>query len=84
MLISLQQAIRKPSVGLWVGLTTPKVTAGTLSFFIGQKEINLDSSFFFFLSFPGQLFVAMELWHMESLSYLHLARGPQGLYMAAE
>lgn len=37
-------------MGLWVGLTTPKVTAGTLSFFIGQKEINLDSSFFFYPS----------------------------------
>ena len=67
---------------LWVGLTALKVTAGTLSFFTGQKEINLDSRIFFF--FPGQLFVVVELWHMEILSYLDLARGPQGLSMAAE
>lgn len=64
-------------MGLWVGLTTLKVTADTLSFFIGWKEINLDSNIFFF---PGQLFVAVELWHMEFLSCLHLARGHQGLY----
>lgn len=28
--------------------------------------------------------MAVELWHMEFLSHLHLARGPQGLYTAAE